>query len=287
MHILIVVLVVILLLAISPTLRKLSLGAAVVFVVATFAVFIILSVDSSRGSILWVLGIFGVAALAILSLLIVCGINLLGVVFGSGAEYVDQRSKGKKPEEALRSAGGKALELLAEDAISEDDRNRSLETSDASRQNEQVKPPIQPEVTHNFPHSCCIQCRNEVIVFVSVTGDLLALDQLSYPWAIHTCFHDTHVQKGTLTAQAESWAPFEVHSYGREIMRGRSGREASVSMRILTAYYGPWSRYWHGEPVFVGTLPNDCYRIVTICNLSGELVQPDIIARYLPSQKCQ
>jgi len=282
MHILLLGLVIILLLVISPTLRKLGLGTAGVFVVAASAVFIVLPMDSSARSISWLIGIFMVAILVMVILLIAGGINLLRVVFGSGAEYVHQRGEGKKHEEALKSAGGKALELLAEDAIDEDRKNSSPVSYNTIRQRDRAESPVTPHVQHDFPASCCVKCRSEVIILVSITSDLLVLDQLKYPWAVHSCAHHGQVQEGSIKAQIDSWTPFEVHGYSRNVLRGRVGQEEPVSLKLLDEHHGPWSRYWNGEPVFAGVLPHGCYRIVTLCNLAGELIQPDIIARYIP-----
>ncbi|WP_428034257.1 hypothetical protein [Amphritea sp.] len=122
MHILIGIFLVLFLLAVSKTLRTWALIGLVVItgVVVIGLVFVALVDVNDALPVIAVLFLVGIALLV--WALIQMGIHLGKAAGGSVDEYLDleNRIKGKKHDESLKSAAGKAVELLVEDAIRAD-----------------------------------------------------------------------------------------------------------------------------------------------------------------------
>lgn len=115
MHILIGVILILILLAVSKTLRMLAiLGFLVVVGVAVLgSVIVSISNSNDAFSRVAVLLILGVVVLGWVILRM--GVHVTGIASESLCEYADNRLKGKKHDESLKAAGGKAIDLLIED----------------------------------------------------------------------------------------------------------------------------------------------------------------------------
>lgn len=116
MHILIGIILILLLLAISKTLRTLALigGSIIVGVVVISMAVAAMANTHDAISIIGLLLVAGAAL--IIWIMIKMGMHLGSVAGGSVDEYVDSRLKGKKHDESLKAARNKAVDLLVEDA---------------------------------------------------------------------------------------------------------------------------------------------------------------------------
>ncbi|SIS42555.1 hypothetical protein [Neptunomonas antarctica] len=296
MHILIVIILILLLLVFSKTFRVLTTLGLIVVVGVVIVGIIIAAISNNNDAVFRIAVLLFIGVVILGWIMIRMGVHVAGIATGSVEVYVDNRIQGKKHDESLKSAGGKAFELLVEDAFLIDSNNKckkpistldeqkntpaisKLSNTDSGQRN------LSPS-TDNYtpPVACCLTCRMTVFPVQSITNELFALDKIQYPWLIHQCWTpDNSIQDGSDYTEGE-WQPFQFIAYGGSYLRGRvtSTHDATVYKYNIISNKSGWHGYWNYEPVFLATLKDteNTVKILSIVRIGDRFSQLVITAQ--------
>lgn len=249
----------------------------IVFLLSVFVVFIV----PDERSVTPIIVLTALGGLALVYVFISMGFHILDVFLYSSIEYAGERIKGKKHEESLKAAGGKAIDILTNEVsqLDSDISKNPLESKVGSVVKNKLS--TKSEGLHpdnlEFPVASCIKCCSEVFPFLSVSSDLLMLDSVVVPGEFHRCIHLDWGMPVFYDIPVKTWDRFRLVSYGLTSVKGRfieSERFGEIyDFEILEEFRKPWSRYWNGEPVFIGKVSCDIYFIISVVQFSRETQQ--------------